>query len=134
MSADGIFWSKIASFCIFRLQEINPISNFNKINPKRWAELQRIESTYNVPATRVLTWELLSISSFARPKSETFGVKFLSRSILLALISLWIMRGSPASSSPARARATPTETFRLASQLNLNLFCSAPANQHTIGV
>lgn len=32
--------------------------------------------TYNVPATLVLTWVMLSENSLERPKSETLGVKF----------------------------------------------------------
>lgn len=43
--------------------------------------------TYNVPATLVLTCDASGGKSFAKPKSDIFGVRSLSRSILLALIS-----------------------------------------------
>lgn len=43
--------------------------------------------TYRVPATLVLTCDTSGGRSFARPKSDIFGVRSLSRSILLALMS-----------------------------------------------
>lgn len=46
-----------------------------------------ITSTYRVPATLVLTCDTSEGRSFARPKSDIFGVRSLSRSILLALMS-----------------------------------------------
>lgn len=46
-----------------------------------------IASTYRVPATLVLTCDTSEGRSFARPKSDIFGVRSLSRSILLALMS-----------------------------------------------
>jgi len=64
-------------------------------------------NTYSVPATRVLTWVAFAGISFARPKSEILGVRSLSRRILLAFISLWMMGGLTSSWRKAIPRATP---------------------------
>jgi hypothetical protein len=50
-------------------------------------EFHKTKFTYNVPATRVLICDAFGGRSFAKPKSEILGVRSLSRSILLALIS-----------------------------------------------
>jgi len=50
-------------------------------------EITIVTFTYRVPATLVLTCDTSGGRSFARPKSDIFGVRSLSRSILLALMS-----------------------------------------------
>lgn len=54
---------------------------------------QRLCSAYIVPATLVLTWVAFGGRSLASPKSEIFGVRSLSRRMLLAFISRWIIGG-----------------------------------------
>lgn len=47
-----------------------------------------------VPLTMLETWDDPSTASFERPKSETFALMFLSRSILLVFRSLWMTAGT----------------------------------------
>lgn len=82
---------------------------------------------YNVPATRVLTCVALGGRSLANPKSEIFGVRSLSRRMLLAFMSLWIMGGRISSWRNASPRATPTAILTRARQLNRMLLYLDPA-------
>lgn len=74
--------------------------------------------TYIVPATRVLIWVIFDGMSFARPKSEIFGLRSFPRRILLALISLCTIWGRTSSWRNARPRATPTHILNRVRQLN----------------
>lgn len=86
--------------------------------------------TYNVPATRVLIWDMFSVNSLAKPKSAIFGVKFSSRSMLLVLISLCTTCGLTSSWRYESPFAIPIETPFLSVHVNLLLFCSPPASQN----
>ena len=50
-------------------------------------------TTYRVPATLVLICVMLPGKNFANPKSAILGLRFLSRRMLLALMSRWTIGG-----------------------------------------
>lgn len=79
-----------------------------------------------VPATRVLTCVVFGGRSFANPKSEIFGVRWLSRRTLLAFISLCTIRGRTSSWRKARPRATPMQILDRVSQLKCMLLWPPP--------
>lgn len=68
-----------------------------------------LDGTYVVPAIFVLMWVISSGNSLAKPKSPIFGLKSLSRSILLALMSLCTIRGTSSSWRYARPLAIPMQ-------------------------
>lgn len=103
----------------------NVLTDYTKKKKNQWCVSS---STYNVPATRVLMWVLLSGNSFERPKSESLGLKCWSKSILLALISRCTICGLTSSWIYEIAWAIPNETFRRTFQLNSVLFSSPPSN------
>ena len=78
----------------------------------------RIMNTYVVPAILVLIWVISSGKSLANPKSPIFGWKSLSRSMLLALISLCTICGTSSSWRKARAFAVPEHIADLLSQFS----------------
>lgn len=82
--------------------------------------------TYSVPATLVLICDTSEGRSFAKPKSEIFGVRSWSRSILLALMSRWTTWGRTPSWRYASPWATPMQIFTRVLQLNWMLLCWEP--------
>lgn len=88
--------------------------------------------TYVVPATRVLMWVVLSGNSLAKPKSPIFGVKFLSRRILLALMSLCTICGSSSSWRNARPLAVPIQIEDLMPQFRLPISTSGATRWKTL--
>lgn len=83
--------------------------------------------THIVPATRVLTWVILSGKSLASPKSPILGWRFSSIRTLLALISRWTIGGSASSWRNARPAATPKHMAALLVQFNGTCFPLEPA-------
>lgn len=90
------------------------LNNNHATHMVKWNAAQ--SNAYMVPATRVLRCETLSGKSFASPKSPIFGLKFPSRSILLALISLWTICCSASSCRNARPEAVPRHIAALVGQ------------------
>lgn len=72
--------------------------------------------TYRVPAMAVVKWVCSSGQSFASPKSEILASRLASRRMLLALMSLWMMRGAISSCRYARPRAVPTAMLKRVGQ------------------
>lgn len=76
---------------------------------------------------------MVSGKSLANPKSPIFGVKCLSRSILLALMSLCTICGSSSSWRYARPRAVPMQIsdLRFQSSSAICIFLPVHCNQLT---
>lgn len=72
---------------------------------------------------------MLSGKSLASPKSPILAFKSLSRSILLALISLWTIRGTSSSWRNVRPLAVPKQIAFLFSQSSLMVLFFAPTNR-----
>lgn len=108
------------SYWSFILKWKPPTHHIQKLNSElhSWVavELNVIRNSYSVPATLVLRWVTLSGKSFASPKSPILGRKFASRSILLALISLWTICCSASSWRNARPVAVPRQIETLVGQ------------------
>ena len=130
MSRTSIVWCKITPVTFFFFEKKKkPHLSLNKKDPILFYLAKGFSLfTHNVPATWVVTWDFSSLSSLAKPKSETFGVKFGSRRTLLDLISLCTIWGWCSSWRKASPLATPMDTSLRVSQLNSILFCSEPIN------
>lgn len=76
--------------------------------------------TYIVPAIRVLMWDLSSSLSLANPKSEILGFRSLSRSTLVALISLCTILSFDSSWRKAKPLAIPIHILNLVGQSSSN--------------
>ena len=82
--------------------------------------------THIVPATRVVMWVFSSSSSLANPKSDILGFKSLSKSTLVALMSLWTILILDSSCRKARPLAIPIQILSLVAQSSSSWLCSAP--------
>ena len=130
MSRTSIVWCKITAVTfLFLWKQNKPHWSLNKKGSNFNLYSQRV-FTHNVPATWVVTWDFSSLSSLAKPKSETFGVKFRSRRTLLDLISLCTIWGWCSSWRKASPLATPMDTSLRVSQLKFIFFCSEPINSN----
>lgn len=72
--------------------------------------------THNVPATSVVKWDCSWGNSFASPKSAILASSLLSNRMLLALMSLCIIRGWSSSWRYASPRAVPMAMLKRVGQ------------------
>ena len=92
--------------------------------------------SYSVPATRVLTWLSKSWMRRASPKSAILGLKFLSKRMLLDLMSRCMIRTSDSSCRYASPRAIPRAMLNLVDQLRCIFMSHDPGatSKHTCTV
>ena len=82
--------------------------------------------THMVPATLVLIWLFSPSSSLASPKSDILGFRSLSRSTLVALISLWTILILDSSWRKANPLAIPIQILSLVGQSRFGWPFSGP--------